>query len=279
MEDWKRSGWVDSMVKAIGKAKWFRWFDSGDVCSAELAQKIYNVILQTPNCEHWLPTRSYKIKETKDWLQRMSLLDNVTVRLSSDSVTGERIPGDYTSTIIQSPEHFIPSKGYSLCRAFERKGKCGSCRACWSKSIHTIAYIAHQATPAGSKPHFWGCTARLPFWQSRKFFHFFLAICIPRLYNIRIMENISYYDSSYSPNEACEASDVPACSNCADTGVIEKGYDVRSTVFCDCKEGDETFCAWADAEGAMAHECDEYDSDYGATADYWQNDAGEWSCG
>ena len=93
------------------------------------------------------------------------------------------------------------------------------------------------------------------------------------------MENTSYYDSSYSPNEACEACDVPACSNCADTGVIEKGYDVRSTVFCECDAGDETFCAWADAEGDMAHECGDYDSDYGATADYWRNADGEWGCG
>ena len=97
-------------------------------------------------------------------------------------------------------------------------------------------------------------------------------------YTIGIMENTSYYDSSYSPNEACEASDVPACSNCADTGVIEKGYDVRSTVFCECDAGDETFCAWADAEGDMRMECPEVD-DYSATADYWQNDAGEWGCG
>ena len=68
------------------------------------------------------------------------------------------------------------------------------------------------------------------------------------------MENTSYYDSSYSPNEACEVSDVPACSNCADTGVIEKGYDVRSTLFCDCEEGEQMFCVWADAEGSMADE-------------------------
>ena len=96
------------------------------------------------------------------------------------------------------------------------------------------------------------------------------------------MENTSYYDSSYSPNEACEASDVPNCEYCADTGVIEKGHDVRSTIFCDCKEGDETFCAWADAEGSMADEQRDYetsDSDYGATADYWRNDAGEYCHG
>jgi hypothetical protein len=144
MEDWKRSGWVAAMVKAIGKGKFFRWFDSGDVCSADLAKKIYEVIRQTPNCEHWLPTRSYKIPVIRDILNwATATLPNVTVRYSSDSVNGETVPGDTTSTIIQSAEDFIPSKGYALCRAFERKGKCGSCRACWSKEIHTIAYIAH----------------------------------------------------------------------------------------------------------------------------------------
>jgi hypothetical protein len=143
LDDWKHIGWIPAMVKAIGKAKYFRWFDSGDIPEADLATKIYEVIKQTPNCEHWLPTRSYKIPLIRYWLNLVACLPNVTVRLSSDSVTGERIPGKYTSTIIQREKDFIPSKGYALCRAFERKGKCGSCRACWSKDIHTIAYIAH----------------------------------------------------------------------------------------------------------------------------------------
>ena len=43
-----------------------------------------------------------------------------------------------------------------------------------------------------------------------------------------------YHDSSYSPNEACEASDTPNCGACYDEGMI-----IDQDVFCDCPEGDK----------------------------------------
>ena len=82
-------------------------------------------------------------------------------------------------------------------------------------------------------------------------------------------------DLSNSPSSAPSTP----CPDCADTGFVKKGYNMETSIFCECDAGDETFCAWADAEGDMAHECGDYDSDYGATAEYWQNDAGEYSCG
>ena len=46
------------------------------------------------------------------------------------------------------------------------------------------------------------------------------------------MKSINYYDSSYSPNEACEVNnDYMDCGACYDTGVIE--HDV----YCDCIHG------------------------------------------
>ena len=46
------------------------------------------------------------------------------------------------------------------------------------------------------------------------------------------MKSINYYDSSYSPNEACEATDnYMDCGACYDTGMIE--HDV----YCDCVQG------------------------------------------
>ena len=48
------------------------------------------------------------------------------------------------------------------------------------------------------------------------------------------MENINYHDSSYSPNEAGEASNVPECGACYDGGFI----DEDETVYCDCSEGE-----------------------------------------
>jgi len=29
------------------------------------------------------------------------------------------------------------------CEAYERDGKCGTCRACWDKDVKVVAYVAH----------------------------------------------------------------------------------------------------------------------------------------
>ena len=142
-KDWKRKGWVDAMVKAIGKSEYFRWFDSGDIYCEDLAEKIIRVMRSTPATKHWLPTRMYKDRKLLPWLQVMNDLDNVVVRYSSDSVQGERLDYSPNSTIVQNADDFRPEKGYSLCRAYDRKGKCGTCRACWSKYVTTIAYPLH----------------------------------------------------------------------------------------------------------------------------------------
>ena len=145
MEDWKCDDWVSVMVKKIGKAKYFRWFDSGDVYDIKLAHKIYTVMGLTPNCQHWLPTRMYKDSKFADVFRRMNELENTVVRYSSDSINGAIVMSNSapTSTIIQSADEFKPSKSESLCRAFTRKGKCASCRACWSKSVKVIKYALH----------------------------------------------------------------------------------------------------------------------------------------
>jgi len=46
------------------------------------------------------------------------------------------------------------------------------------------------------------------------------------------MKSLSYFDSSYSPNEVCEQNDnYMDCGACYDTGVIEH------EVYCDCIHG------------------------------------------
>ena len=143
MADWQLPDWEDAMVKAIGKDKYFRWFDSGDIYSVELAQKIRRVIQRTPNTKHWLPTRSHKFVDVYQILYAIAKLPNAVVRYSSDSVHGEvDLPGN-NSTIVQSPEDFDKDKHGILCRAFQRAGKCGDCRACWSKKVTTVSYALH----------------------------------------------------------------------------------------------------------------------------------------
>lgn len=143
MADWQLPDWEDAMVKAIGKDKYFRWFDSGDIYSVELAQKIRRVIQRTPDTKHWLPTRSHKFVDVYQILYAIAKLPNAVVRYSSDSVHGEvDLPGN-NSTIVQSPEDFDKDKHGILCRAFQRAGKCGDCRACWSKKVTTVSYALH----------------------------------------------------------------------------------------------------------------------------------------
>jgi hypothetical protein len=69
----------------------------------------------------------------------MNSLGNVSVRLSSDSVTGGLIEGLNTSTIFSDT---LP-EGSTECKAYQHDGKCNGCRACYDKTVSVIAYKAH----------------------------------------------------------------------------------------------------------------------------------------
>lgn len=138
--DWQRMDWVDDMVDALSDSRYFRWLDSGDMYALGLAEKIFEVMQKTPWCKHWLPTRMHKFPKFKRVLRDMASLENVSVRFSSDSVTGEYIAGLHGSVIIPAADFQTNAK---LCRAYENSGKCSGCRACWDKTIETIAYPAH----------------------------------------------------------------------------------------------------------------------------------------
>jgi hypothetical protein len=139
-EDWKRDEWVSDMINALRNDRYFRWFDSGDMYDARLAKKIYLVMLNTPNAQHWLPTRMHKFAKFKGILAAMDALPNVVVRRSSDSVTGEFEPGLHGSTILPDAS---PRDGVTVCHAAFNAGQCGSCRACYSKDVPVVGYVAH----------------------------------------------------------------------------------------------------------------------------------------
>jgi hypothetical protein len=138
--DWTRLEWVDDMVKELDSDRYFRWFDSGDMYTLGLAEKILEVMQRTPWVRHWMPTRMHKFPKFRDVLQRMQALNNVSVRFSSDSVTGEYIPGLHGSVIVPDSTFKTPA---ALCKAYENGGKCNKCRACWDKTVPVIAYPAH----------------------------------------------------------------------------------------------------------------------------------------
>ena len=143
-EDWKRPEFVDEFVVKLDNSRYFRWFDSGDCYTTKLAWKMYAIMKATPWCQHWFPTRQYKFDKYKVVLDAMALLPNVVVRFSSDSITGGLVDGATTSTIVPYVETPISFLGKSeVCLAYERDGKCDTCRSCWDKDVELIIYPAH----------------------------------------------------------------------------------------------------------------------------------------
>lgn len=140
-EDWQRLEWVDDMVKALDNDRFFRWFDSGDMYALGLAEKILEVMKRTPWVKHWLPTRMHKFPKFRRVLQDMQRLENVSLRFSSDSVTGEYVKGLHGSVIVPTADS--ATADMKLCEAYAHAGTCNGCRACWDKSIQLIAYPAH----------------------------------------------------------------------------------------------------------------------------------------
>lgn len=139
--DWQRMGWVSDMVESLQNDRYFRWFDSGDMYTLGLAEKMLEIMRMTPWCKHWLPTRMHKFPKFALVLQNMASLPNVSVRFSSDSVNGQFTKGLHGSVIVSdSTQH---TKAMTLCRAYENAGKCSGCRACWDKKVKIIAYPAH----------------------------------------------------------------------------------------------------------------------------------------
>lgn len=143
-EDWKRDEWVVDMAQALVNSRYFRWFDSGDMYDVRLAEKILDVMQRTFWCNHWLPTRMHKFEKFSQIIARMDALPNVVVRRSLDTVfvdsfmvSNKEYP---LSGIISNSE---VNTDATVCRAYENDGKCGSCRACWSKDVQAIAYPAH----------------------------------------------------------------------------------------------------------------------------------------
>ena len=145
-EEWQNESFVDDFTKALNKQSHFRWFDSGDMYTIKLAEKIYSIMLATPNTKHWLPTRMAKFPKFQSIISKMQALPNVMVRFSSDEIDGSYIKGVHGSTIV--PNEQLADSNTFVCNAPKQGGKCLDCRACYNKDIPVIGYVAH-----GKKMH------------------------------------------------------------------------------------------------------------------------------
>ena len=157
-QDYQKADWVDRMVKQVSKYDYFRWFDSGDVETPELAKKIRAVMLATPNTQHWLPTRSDKIEKIQDVLTRgrtsiygrgvnyISDLTNVSLRISADHVglNNKERPG-VNSYVINPGDLFeCKRQGIFLCPVTSpgsTQKSCDTCTMCYTDK--PVAYLVH----------------------------------------------------------------------------------------------------------------------------------------
>lgn len=138
-EDWKRDDWETDMIDSMKRYKFFRWFDSGDIYTPKLAEKIKTVIEFTPHVKHWLPTRSHKIAKILPILEEIKKLSNVVVRYSSDNI--DKFDNTHGSVIVS--EKFAAPQNVEVCLAYENEGKCNGCRKCWDENIEIVGYVAH----------------------------------------------------------------------------------------------------------------------------------------
>ena len=124
--------WVQAMTALITGHKYFRWHDSGDLQSVQHLKNIFEVCKNTPDTQHWLPTREAGL---------MRLMDpdvapkNLIIRVSATKVNGPAPRWwPWTSTV---------STKSKTCPAPDQGGKCRSCRACWSRDIPNVVYAKH----------------------------------------------------------------------------------------------------------------------------------------
>jgi len=145
--DYKQDDWEDRVIAKLEGEEYFRWFDSGDVDTPVLAAKLHRIVKATPDTKHWIPTRSHKFKRIDRHLRLIDEEPNACVRISSDNigvpiveyVAGARRP----SSVVIKNANDVPD-GATVCNSYKTKpAKCNGCRACWDKTVETIAYPIH----------------------------------------------------------------------------------------------------------------------------------------
>lgn len=144
LESWQadRLAWCQAMVDLIGGESHFRWFDSGDLQSADMLRDILAIAARTPNTKHWIATR--EVAFVRDALDGKQLPENVVIRMSASFPDKPTVPGaSLTGTIALVHKHAAPASDAWACPAPSQGGKCADCRACWSRDIKAVSYAAH----------------------------------------------------------------------------------------------------------------------------------------
>ena len=125
--------WLEAMTTLIKKHKFFRWHDAGDIQSMAHLENIFEVCKLTPDTQHWMPTREARF---------LNLMDpdivpkNLIIRMSSHMIDQAPVKfWPWTSTVTSGHD--------ASCPAPKQGNKCGSCRACWNRSVSSVSYGKH----------------------------------------------------------------------------------------------------------------------------------------
>ncbi len=134
--------WVEGMARLIQHYEsppmgsgYFRWHDSGDLQSVEHYEKILEVCKSCPHIRFWLPTRETGIIKASN----AKVPPNLTVRISLNRIGHYSVadsPKDRNISTVGSGRGFA-------CPSHEQDNKCGLCRACWRKDVHSVDYRLH----------------------------------------------------------------------------------------------------------------------------------------
>ena len=125
-----RAEFISAMAFLIARNPYFRWHDSGDLQSVAHFKLICDIARATPDTMHWLPTKEPRFVKG-------DIPSNLIVRVSAPHIDQPAPKGPtHTSTVVSD-------KSAATCRAFERQGKCGPCRACWDTKVANVAYFKH----------------------------------------------------------------------------------------------------------------------------------------
>lgn len=139
--------WIDCMHSVLMNLciSHFRWHDSGDVQSYDHLVAIVRLAQLLPSVKFWLPTKEYKLVER--FTSAHETPDNLCIRVSAPMVgLGYLASRKYRNISVVDTLDSVTvqataqNHGVWLCPARNQDHKCGTCRACWDKGVHTVAY-------------------------------------------------------------------------------------------------------------------------------------------
>jgi len=132
--------WVKAMELVIRSncCSHFRWFDSGDLQSPLHLLKTTLIAIALPEVNFWLPTQEHRFIKT----MTHAIPENLTIRLTNPVINPKRrLKTHLPQAEVRTDATLYDNKDAYVCPADTGPvKKCGSCRACWDKTVKTIIY-------------------------------------------------------------------------------------------------------------------------------------------